>query len=154
MWCINSRRRTTLKPLYQYRYGNMADFLYTTNFNELGNGGGGWTRLAAEMLVYNAQATGTVPFYRFYSPQYRKHFYSTNRNEVCSPTWLYEGITGYIWPQQRSGTTPIRRWFKWNFDGPVHIYKFADQTEDALLLSTGWYYEGIIGYAPPCITNC
>ena len=144
----------TLVPLYHYRLEPMNDFFYTTNFGELGTGGGGWTYLGAEMDIYDSQADGTVPLYRFYSPVYGTHFYSTNYNEVGAPNWQYECVAGYIWPDAHPGTTAIRRFFKWVGNGPVHIYKFYNADEDLFLLQTGWVYEGIIGYAPPCTSNC
>ncbi len=154
--CAGSARAhaQTLTPLYQYRYGDLQDFFITTNFNELGSGGGGWTYLGFLMYVDDSQAQGTVPLHRFYSPVNGTHFYSTDYNEVGAPVWTYEGVTGYIWPDQQSGTQPIRRWFKWVGNGPVHIYKFYNAAEDDYLASTGWTFEGIIGYAPPCTRNC
>ena len=140
----------TLTELYHYRYGSESDFLITTDFGELGNGGGGWLRLTSTMKIYDAQATGTVPLYRFFSPSYGKHLFTTDYNEVSSPTWQYEGVTGFIWPSQESGTQAIYRWLKWTGGGPTHVYVFYNQTEFSNLINTGWELEGIIGYTTPC----
>jgi hypothetical protein len=142
----------TLVPFYEYRYGNMQDFLYTTDFGELGNGGGGWWYLGFDMYVYNSELEGTIPLLRYYNSWYGKHHFTTDVNELDS-SWTYEGIAGYIWPQQESGTVGIRRWYKWVSGGPVHLFTTSTQDSDTLL-ANGWTFEGIIGYAVPCTSSC
>jgi hypothetical protein len=132
----------------------LEDFFYSIDFGELGSGGSGWTYLGWQFYIYDSQAEGTVPLYRFFSPTYGTHFYSTNFNEVGEPDWEFEGITGYIFSSQQSGTEAIRRWFKWVGGAPVHYYARANATDDALAIQQGWTLEGVTGYAPVCNSNC
>lgn len=140
----------TLKPLYQYRYGDSADFLYTTDFYELGYGGNGWTYLGATMQIYDSQASGTVPLYRFYHSQYGKHLSATDFVSNSDPSWQYEGVTGYVYPTAQSGTSAVYRWFKWVSGGPSHFFMFYNETEFNYNYSAGWQLDGISFYAAAC----
>jgi hypothetical protein len=140
----------TLVPFYEYRYGNFEDFFYQTSQESLSYP---WTYLGFDVYVYDSEAEGTVPLHRFYSSVNGKHFYTTDYNEVGAPDWTYEGVAAYIFSQQESGTIGLRRWYKWVSGGPVHFYT-TYTGDDILLIQQGWTFEGVIGYAVPCTSNC
>ena len=134
-------------PLHEYKYVNFGDFVYTTDFGELGSGCCGYTYLGVSMYIYNAQAEGTIPLYRFYNGTLVKHFYTTNFNELGGdPDWDYEGVQGFVFAQQESGTVPIQRWLGWRSGGPVHVY-VIDSRHDEFFELYGFVFEGVVGYA-------
>jgi hypothetical protein len=140
----------TLTPLYQYRYGDLEDFIYSTQYFSPDPG---WDYLGATISVYDSQETGTIPLYRWYISSYGRHIFTTDY--VSDPDFDYEGIVGYIWPSQQSGTQAIWRWYKWVSGGPVHFFAFTMSNQEAEeWIENGWWPEGIIGYAPACSSSC
>src|SRR5215468_9825952 len=55
--------------LFRYYSGLATDHFYTTNFNELGNGAGGYALEGTAGTLFSSifQACGAVPLYRFYN---------------------------------------------------------------------------------------
>lgn len=131
----------TLAPLHHY-FHSSNDHFYTTNWSELGGGGGDWTYQGITCYIVTAHDEGTQPLYRFYNRSYGKHLYTTYYDEVSGPQWIYEGIAGYVFTDQIVGTVPLHRWYRWQ-DGPLHYYTTNSGSLD------GWVYEGIVGYVSP-----
>jgi hypothetical protein len=94
-----------------YRYFGNGEHFYTTNWNELGSGRGGYAYEGIQGYIYTNQQPGTVPLYRYFGNG--EHFYTTNWNELGGGRggYAYEGIQGYVNPTQQPGTVPLYRYF-------------------------------------------
>lgn len=81
-----------------YRYNNGVDHFYTTDFNELGNGGSGYTYEGIAARVFLAPGTGRVPLYRYNNPTIQNHYYTIDFNEYGNGSngYTYEGIECYV----------------------------------------------------------
>ncbi len=84
--------------------------------------------------------------YRFYSDNYRAHFYTNSQEERdllidTNPNWCYEGIAYYT-PTQKTDTKPLFRFYS-----PVyksHFFTISSQEKDFLIQNdSNWNYEGI-----------
>jgi len=96
---------------------------------------------------------GTSPVYRFWSDNFKHHFYTMNEAEknhliCCDSNWRYEGIACYAWPTQASGTSPVYRFWSDVFKG--HFYTMNEAEKNYLICcDSNWRYEGIAYYAWP-----
>ncbi len=105
--------------------------------------------LGLSTLPQIAQAEQS-PVYRFYSSEYKSHFYTINDSEKSdlltnNPSWRYEGITGEVETQNISGTIPLYRF--WSSRYKSHFYTANPQERDKLMASDpNWNYEGIAYY--------
>ncbi|MBR4839958.1 MAG: hypothetical protein IK005_05715 [Paludibacteraceae bacterium] len=83
-----------------HRYWNGKDHYYTTNYNFLGAGKGGYTHVGFEGYVYSTAKNGTIPVYQYYNSKTATHVYTTDLNELGNGKlgYAYEGIAFYILP--------------------------------------------------------
>lgn len=96
------------------------------NYNELKGGANGWASegVACKLLVYNYP--GTLPLYRYWNG--KNHFYTTNIGEIGTTIpgstgklgYKSEGIVGYCYPNHRTGTIPLHRYYQ--SAGVDHFY--------------------------------
>lgn len=136
---------STLVPLYRYsNYLGRGDRFYTTNFNELGNGGfSGWVYEGVQCHVYASQVSGTVPLYRYVSPLLGLHFFTIQNADLTHLGYYQEGIACYVYGNSICYTdpniVPLYRYF--NTRSGAHFYT----TNRAELGSGGgdWKDEGI-----------
>ncbi|GFZ31749.1 hypothetical protein CSC2_22750 [Clostridium zeae] len=113
----------TVQAVPLYRYSSSVEHMYTTNFNELGNGSGGYTLEGIEGYVFPTQQPGTVPLYRYYNGT--DHLYTIDYNELGTGKYGYTiecngNPMCYVYPPttQQTGTTPMYRYF----NGTDHFY--------------------------------
>jgi len=97
-----------------------------------------------------ASASGQSDVYRFWSSEYRHHFYtisSVERDAVIAndPNWAYEGVAYQAFPGIAVDTTPLFRFYSPVFRG--HFYT-TNASERDLIIGTdsNWDYEGISYY--------
>lgn len=134
-----------LRPLF--RYLNGIDHFYTTDWSEIGAGSGNYIVEGIQAKIFNSQANGTVPLYRYYNQSNSDHFYTINFSELGNGGYGYvsEGITGYVLPSAQSGYVPLYRYL--NTMSGDHFY-----TTNFSELGNGggvWVYEGIECYVLP-----
>ena len=93
------------------------------------------------------------PVYRFYSKNYKGHFYTINPEEratlMCTnPNWKYEGVAYYAATEQVQGTVPLHRFYSKNYRG--HFYTI-DEGEMWTIRNTNpnWRYESVAFYVYP-----
>ncbi len=131
-------------PFYRYYHPSLGRHFYTTNFNELGTGGQGFTyEGVAAFLRPNSSGGGLQPLYRYHRPS-TGHFYTTNFNELGNGAqgYAYEGITGYVYSNNAAGRAPFYRYL--NLGNGAYFY-----TTNFNELGTGnsvYRYEGVMGY--------
>jgi Repeat of unknown function (DUF5648) len=136
-------------PLYRYWNGGVSDHFYTTNWAELGWGGGGYSieGTAGSLLASSFASCGAAPLYRYYNPSATDHFYTTNWGELGwgAAGWYYEAVQGYCFPFPVTGTIPLYRY--WNGSAADHFYttNFAELGGG----NSGYVLEGIQCYVNP-----
>lgn len=67
-----------------------------------------WVEGVEDIYVWNVNAPGRVPLYRFWTGTF--HFYSLDQNEGLSNGFTDEGIAGYVLPGPVAGSTQFYRW--------------------------------------------
>lgn len=147
-------------PLYRY-YGH-GDHFYTTNINEIGEcksgqtGVHGYRSEGIAAIVHARSVPGTIPLYRYYKSI--NHFYTTNPDEigVIVPGWVgrhgykSEGIAGYVYPTQKSGTVPLHRYYKGGSNDDyfytLNTYEIGANLRPGQTGRHGYTYEGVACY--------
>ncbi|HEX3099411.1 MAG TPA: hypothetical protein VHQ41_00370 [Patescibacteria group bacterium] len=105
-----------------------------------GGGPGGSVSTCRDPVNVNNLA----PIYRYWKASDGDHFFTTNSNERPAG-YVAEGIAGYVFKTQISGTVPIYRSYKRAIT--AHYYSTVDNATNF-----GFTNEGIIGYAYPQTT--
>jgi len=127
------------KTLFRYRNAANGDYLYTTNFGELGNGAGGWVRETDMGHVWANPSLGSTRVYRYYNQSAGRHFYTTDFNELGNgnPNTRLESETFYVYSHDPGasvgppGAVKMHRYY--NSSTGVHFY-----TIDWNELGGGW----------------
>ncbi|WP_167044899.1 hypothetical protein [Salinibacterium sp. ZJ454] len=110
-----------------------------------------WTYEGGAYSAFATQVPGTVPLYRFWSAEFRGHFFTTNEDEknlvianYDDSTWLFEGVAYYVYPATSSilDTRAVSRF--WSPQNRHHFYT-ANDHEAELVKTTYpphiWTYE-------------
>ena len=141
-------------PLFRYWNGGITDHFYTVRFSELGAGKHGWILEGVAAILLDTQVSGSVPLYRYWGNN--DHFYTTNANEIGVTVpgfrghhnYVSEGIVGYCYPRQVSGTAPLYRYYK--SAGQDHFYTKniheIGTTTPGVLGRHGYVSEGVACY--------
>ncbi len=134
-------------PVYRYWNRTNTDHYYTTDWNELGSGSGGYEFEQVEFYMSLTEQTGTTPLYRYWRSQIGDHFYTANFGELGfgGGGYVYEGIVGYVYPTQQFGTVPLHRY--WNSQIGDHFY--TTNFDELSGGRDGYAYEGIACYVSP-----
>ena len=100
---------------------------------------------------------GTVPIYRFYSEQLKKHFFTRDAYErsyiiavFTADVWKYEGIAWYVFPDSQQGTLPVYRFYSEQLQS--HFFTTDENEKDTLIATFTedvWRYEGVAWYVHP-----
>ncbi len=90
-------------------------------------------------LISLISASENIPFHRYSNGP--NHFYTNNIEEVRnSPSWIYEGLTGYLEKDNIDNTVALKRYYNNKIN--THLYT----TEHSYDNLTDFNYEGIVGY--------
>ena len=141
------------KQIWRYRLYNPNDYHhhYTTDPNEYNILGSiGWVQEGAACKIYDGfyriDSVDTVPYYRLYNPNSYEHHWTTDANEynvLGTIGWIQEGVDGYVFASQVSGSEPLYRLYNPN-DGLHHWTR--DAHERNVLIGYGFVDEGIACY--------
>jgi len=94
-------QQTNTIPLYRFWSDNYQGHFYTSNETEKNKiiaSNPNWRYEQIAYYVYGSGYTGpSTPVYRFWSDNYRGHFYTSNETEMNNvknnnPNWRYEGV--------------------------------------------------------------
>jgi hypothetical protein len=156
-------------PLYRYYNAGNGDHFYTTNYDELGGGYGGYTSEGIAGYVYpnplpelpfEPNEVGLVPLYRYYNAGNGDHFYTTNYDELGGgyggyisegvACWIYETginpqtVTGFLSQYYSDVPKPVKLYRYYNAGNGDHFYTTNyDELGDGY---GGYTSEGIAGY--------
>src|SRR5206468_1426919 len=140
----------TLVNRYRLYSPVTLEHLFTTDLNEytvLGTSPA-WIQegQASQMHIGPANVGGVeaVPYYRLYNVFSRTHHWTTDRNEYFTlrgftGTYVAEGVDGYIFKTQVTGTTPWYRLFLPGF--AIHTWTADLNERDTLVNQRGWVEE-------------
>ncbi len=111
--------------------------------------------IVEDLEAVAAAAAGSVPVYRFWSEQYKAHFYTTSVEErdkvirTWPKQWSYEGPRFNAYTSQVAGTVPVYRF--WSEYKKAHFYTTSAAERDDVQKRWPdiWAYEGIAYYAYP-----
>jgi hypothetical protein len=105
----------------------------------------------------DANQTGALPVYRFWSPVLLSHFYTISEREkdklidLYPDVWTFEGIAFFAFTAdlRPAETAPMYR--LWNSQTGCHRYTFSETERDELINNFPdiWIYEEIAWYAYP-----
>lgn len=109
-----------------------------------GGGGGGGGGSSSTACTDSQTLNKLTAVYRWWSAAASDHFYTTNANEKPSG-YRFEGVSGYVFNTQVTGTSPIYR----NFSSSALAHYYS--TDESGM--NGYNREGIIGYAPTSSGN-
>jgi subtilisin family serine protease len=135
---------TRRQELYRYYNSSTGDHFYTSNWYELGGGGGNWTYEGLTGFVVAGPVAGTAPFYRYYNKRTGDHFYTPSWSELGGGggDWVYEGVTGYVPTASAWDTYPLYRYY--NTGNGDHFY--TTNWNDLGGGGGNWVYEGLRNY--------
>ena len=92
-------------------------------------------------------ATPLSPVYRFYSGNYKGHFFTMDAHEMAglsstNPNWKYEGVALYALNVREEGSVPVHRFYSHGYR--AHFYTI-DEAEiwTIRLTNPNWRYEGV-----------
>lgn len=110
----------------------------------------GWVQESVGYYIYNGvvtiDSTQSQPWYRVYNPNSGLHHWTMDANEYASLGsigWNQEGIAGYLFQTQVTGSVPLFRLYNPN-DGNHHWT--MSENEKNTIVALGWNDEGISGY--------
>jgi len=97
--------------------------------------------------AHTSQAAGTVPMYRFRRPTNYEYFYSRCKECYVPPSWQYEGIAFYVYPDATTpGTAPLYLYH----DSQFHYFLTVNQSEAAgMTFDAIWAYTYAINPVAP-----
>jgi hypothetical protein len=136
-------------PLYRYYNPKLQKHYYTINFNEYGNGGGGWNFEGVSCQVYppNFAAPDIAPVYRFFNPRTGDHYYTTGRYITRRDLrgYQYENVVFCVYRHPATGLRPLMEY--WNYGNGDHFY-----TTDKRELGRGfegYAFDNMVGFVMP-----
>jgi peptidoglycan hydrolase-like amidase len=115
-----------------------------------------WRYEGVAYKAYNKKTNGLTPVYRFWSEEYRAHFYTASKSEkeeviekYPDNIWRYEGVAWYTDPENKEALNPVYRF--WSEEYRAHFYT-NNPNEKRCVIETydkkTWRYEGVSYYAP------
>jgi len=114
----------------------------------------------AEAAEYNLPVSSNIGMdyvYRFYSPVFLGHFYTTDWNEAMQvanydSNWKYEGTIGEAFGEFDNGRQAVYRFWSPVFHGHFYTMDY-DEMVKVRDTDSNWDFEGVAYYAYPTNTN-
>ena len=144
-------------PLYYYHNSEKGDNLYTTDWNELGEGKNGYTYKGILCYVFPLPEPRIVPLYRYFNHVKVDHHYTTDWSEQEFGTrekfsiyiwWGYEKVQCYVHPKYEPGTVPLYRYY--HYDSQDHLFTIDwSELGHGQMKPHGYVFEQIQCYVYP-----
>ncbi|KAG0284979.1 hypothetical protein BGZ97_008003 [Linnemannia gamsii] len=104
-----------------------ADNYYTTNPKDMSKSGYRFEGITG--YLYPEKFANTVPLHHLFHPLSGDNFYTLDKpqtspnsdgyeykgkvgGELAPDNYVFEGVTGYMYPEPVEGTVPLFRWYK------------------------------------------
>jgi len=129
-----------------YRYFNGEDYLFTADPQPeakrlLQNK---YAKEGIAFRLFKPDTPGTAPFYRWYSPQKRGHFYHSNYigggKNIAG--YVYEGSIGNIATSRLTNTRELYRWY----NAKTGHYFYTTDAQGGTINKKEYRFDGIAGY--------
>lgn len=112
-----------------------------------------WNYEGVAFKTYKSAVNANVkPVFRFYSANFRAHFYTISEGERDllinnDPNWNYEGVSYYASTANNSSVQPLFRFYSPVYQN--HFFTVSEGERDSLIANDpNWTYEGIAYYLP------
>lgn len=134
------------KAIDIYRYFNGEDYLFTADPQPeakrlLQNK---YAREGIAYRLFQPDTPGTAPFYRWYHPQKRSHFYHSNYTGGGKNIagYIFEGSIGNIATSRLTNTRELYRWY----NAKTGRYFYSTDAQGGTINKNGYRFDGIAGY--------
>lgn len=134
------------RALYRYRNTANGDYLYTTNFGELGDGRNGWVRETDMGRVWPANGSGLTRVYRYFNGSARRHFYTTDFNELGNGNLGYRLESESFYVYDDDPNAPVGP------PGAVKMYRYRNSSTGVHFYTIDWNELGG-GWGPWVLEN-
>ena len=96
--------------------------------------------------------TTSLPVYRFYSKNYKGHFFTIDEGEMwtirnTNRNWSFEGTAYMAFTNQVDGTVPLYRFYSKGYRG--HFFTIDADEAEVVKKNRNWEYEGVAYYVYP-----
>jgi hypothetical protein len=107
-----------------------------------------WKYEGVAYYAYQGEELDSKPVYRFWSDNFKHHFYTTSDTEAKNdPNWRYEGIAYYAYTSPQTNALPVYRFWSDKFNG--HFYTQSESEKDYIIANDpNWRFEGTAWYFP------
>ena len=124
-----------------------VQWTYSKDYSYSYNSDCGWV----DQGTWGSGAT-LAPVYRFYSRNFKGHFFTISENEKCKidrsdSNWAYEMVAYRAYTRRVSGTVPLYRFYSSKFRG--HFYTRSENEKNKVMRDRNWRYEGVAYYVYP-----
>jgi len=134
------------RPLYRYYNGKQRKHYYTVDFNEYGNGRGGFSYEGVSCQVFDAnnRPEGTSTVFRFYNPRSGDHYYNIRRQLPVGQLqgYNFEGPAFAVLRSRAPGAVPLFEYY--NDRTGDHFYT-ADKHELGYGFE-GYHFDDVVGF--------
>jgi hypothetical protein len=142
------------QPVYRFWSPVYNGHFYTISASErdsiIARYPGVWSYEGAQYTAFSTQVAGSVPLFRFWSPVFNGHFYTTNEAERDSViarypgTWAYEGVAYYVYPTTTSvpNTVTVARFWSETYKHHFYTASAAERDRTRGYPQAIWNYEG------------
>lgn len=112
-----------------------------------------WNFEGAAWFAHTSAVSGSSPVYRFWSPVYRRHFFTISlaeRNNIIAnwpSIWTYEGVAWHAYASPGTGRSPVYRF--WSPVNRAHFFTISLAERNSIIANwpNVWSYEGVAYYA-------
>lgn len=109
-----------------------------------------WSYEGERYKAFSTQVPGSVPLYRFWSPVFNGHFFTTDEAEKNSViarypnVWSFEGVAYYVYPVNSTAANTVTVARFWSETYKHHFYTADAAERDATKRypAATWNYEG------------
>jgi|GEM_PF-1711213 len=107
------------------------------------------TSKTSPSLSLSDASAASQSVYRFWSNQYKSHFYTISEFERDfvirnDKNWIYEGVAFDAYARKQQGSNPVYRF--WNSGTKSHFYTQSEVERDTVRADGKWRYEGVAYY--------
>ncbi len=153
---VNDPSNSTHQNTYRFYSPTFQGHFFTTSAGErdsLITNDPNWNYEGVAFKTYKSAVNSDVkPVFRFYSSNFRAHFYTISEVEKDAlinndPNWNYEGVAYYAGTKNSNAVQPLYRFYSPNYRN--HFFTVSVGEKDSIIANDpNWNYEGVAYYVP------
>lgn len=140
---------TITKVIDIYRYYNGTDYMFTANPEAEARrlSASGYVKEGIAFRLFLPNTPGTTPFYRWYHPERKSHFYHYHAAGGGKDLrgYIFEGPIGNIATSRLTNTRELYRWFNTR----TGHYFYTTDIQGGKINKKVYRFDGIAGYVRP-----